>query len=119
MCLYTKIVELEYGANDNGRYYKFSDGSLICLKYKSFTGINITTAWGSLYETSLLSVGDWAYPFASDPYVTATCRSGGIAAFIETVGANATGVTGIYLCRPNSVSNVTVNVDFIAIGRWK
>ena len=39
-----------FGSNSDGSYTKFADGTLICWKVLSFTGLAINTAWGGVYE---------------------------------------------------------------------
>ena len=107
----------ESGSNANGNYIKFNDGTMIC--YKTVTGsVEITTAWGSLYEGAL-ALGDWAASFTSAPNVNITNvgTAGAIAECFSQV-PTATSAGSIFLTRPNSTTtNVTLSV--MAIGRWK
>ncbi len=50
---------IERGSNANGEYVKFADGTMICSLNDVITSLAITTAWGSLYTSSIQS---WTFP---------------------------------------------------------
>ena len=109
---------VESGSNDNGSYIKYSDGTMICYKSTSEITINITTAWGSLYEGSL-NVGNFPVEFVETPTISVTPFGSGM--LIEQGGANASKTSWgtITVVRPTSVSGVKTKFHLIAIGRWK
>lgn len=106
------------GSNDNGNYIKYDDGTLICSVSKSVY-IAMSSQWGSIYESSAVSLGSFPESFISPPIVSATVTYG--AAFIELLANTSTTSWGnITLCRPVSTpSAYTYYIDLIAIGRWK
>lgn len=112
-----------FGSNTNGSYTKFADGTLICWKVVSFTGVAITTAWGSAYENgSALNLGSWPVTFIETPTVfTSPGRiSGSVSAFVEQIQNTSTTAVGttFFWC-PRSHSSATVVANVLGIGRWK
>lgn len=111
---------LEIGSNENGEYIKFKDGLLICTKTKVFT-TTINTAWGSMYESASLSIGDYAYEFKEKPfYINGHCV-GTRACLLENItGSSKSSFGNTYLYRPtNYTTEYAFTVNFIAIGTWK
>lgn len=114
---------VESGSNLNGRYIKFSDGTLICTK--EVTGsINITTGWGSGYTSGTsdtLNLGDYPYEFVGSlPSVSISLTRGGYNGWLTTLQSpslTSPGYTGI--CRFTSQSNFGYTIEVMAIGRWK
>lgn len=107
----------EHGSNSNGHYVKFADGLMICWHTMEVT-TNVTTAWGSWYESS--SGVQWTYPqaFTSNPGLSVS-RYRGVAATIEFANnGDYTHTPSIYLTRPNTASGTSV-LSFVAIGLWK
>ena len=107
-----------YGTANSGEYYKFYDGTLICTKSVTWSSVAHTTAWGNMYETAYLSLGNWPLAFSAKPNVTAVVvdLSG---AFIEhMINTTVSSAGQVCLARPNSgTSNFKVHVT--GVGRWK
>lgn len=114
----TQIIES--GSNANGEYIKYYDGTMICTKVVSGAE-DITTAWGSMYESSAISLGDTADTFTSIPLVFATNQtSTNSGYFIENIyGSSTTSFGYTILARPNSRSNIAYSISLIAIGKWR
>lgn len=112
--------------DSNSRYFKFTDGTLICVKRVTIDSA-MTTAWGTLYETPEISLGTWAYSFASEPIVSITAYSHNSSAtenkkfsFPEGVkGITTTSAGSTCLARATSTAKCTYWVSVIGIGRWK
>jgi len=106
----------EYGSNNNGAYYKFKDGLLICTK--TSTGeISVTSPWGNLYEGSL-NLGNWPYSFIGTPYIS-VANVGGGGGMIESVNnTSPTSCGTVWITRPNT-NTQTNYFHVIGIGRWK
>ena len=116
-CNYVNSI-IESGSNENGSYLKFSDGTLICYSTVTIT-TTINTAWGSMYESSQVSLGTTPYTFYGSFIVTGTCV-GTRSAFLENItdaSVNSYGKT--YLARPSSATSNDYKFQLIAIGRWK
>lgn len=109
---------MEITTNANGVAIKFTNGLMICTKAVSGT-VNITTAWGNMYETGTpINGGDWAVPFTDVPVISI---SNGISSgyFIESTNVTKNVINNIYLARPNSAANTQYKLNIIAFGMWK
>lgn len=108
---------IESGSNSNGSYIKFSDGTMICRKYINFGEIEISNAWGSMYETSELSIGNYAQPFIEIPQISVMPLN---TFFVEKRGNNISETSwgSFWAVRPVSMT-MYIGVDCIAIGKWK
>lgn len=109
---------IESGSNSNGSYIKFSDGTMICYMNKLYSNINITKAWGSMYETDPINLGNFPANFVNIPTVTATC-TGGSTVFIEAFTPSETSLGASWFARPSALANTETIISFIAIGKWK
>ena len=109
---------IESGVNSNGYYVKFADGTMICYMNKLYSNINITKAWGSMYETDPINLGNFPANFVNIPTVTATC-TGGSTVFIETFRPSETSLGASWFARPSALANTETIISFIAIGKWK
>lgn len=111
---------VESGSNANGNWIKYPDGTMICYGDRSFSGVNITSQFGSVYETtSEVNFGTFPQTFYATPNVFIQ-QTGGAMATIETLTDGSTTALGkAYLWRPNSRSNTGPQFKFMAIGRWK
>ena len=111
------------GNNTNGSYIKWDNGLMVC--YKTISGtIDITTAWGSLYVSSDIDMGNFAESFISRPSVNYSANTSTGTQFMLTVsGANgnatSTSAGRTAIVRPNSRTGVAYVIDVIAIGLWK
>lgn len=114
---------IESGSNENGEYVKFADGTMICTKTVAGS-TQIETSWGNLYESSDISLGNFALPFVEAPKVFATngILSGqfGHAFFIEWIkNITNTSFGSTILVRPAPSSGADYNIQLFAIGKWK
>lgn len=110
---------IESGSNSNGSWIKYSDGTMICHGYSQFSGVNINTSWGSLYETAnSLSLGNLPQEFISKPNVFLFSWQ---PFFIDRVynANNTTSWGSFYPVRPTIATNMEIGVSKLAIGRWK
>lgn len=108
---------IESGSNENGNYIKYTDGTMICYNTVSYENVPITSTWGVFYESTLLSLGDYAKPFTSAPTLVLTSY---FPNFIEKYGNDSeTSPGGFYACKPKSASGENVKVSYLAIGKWK
>ena len=106
------------GSNQNGTYFKFQNGLLICIK--SITQTVTFGMWGQWYESTVINFGDFAYPFSAPPQISANLENSGLAGVLGgggNVTATSAGYTRLY--RPSKVESGSVSVSIIAIGRWK
>lgn len=111
-----KIVDS--GSNANGSWVKYADGTMICYILKEYQNVDITNQWGSMYESSYMSLGDLPQTFISTPVVTANCV-GGSSVFVEALSPTTTSLGSSWLARPVAQSNTYPKINYIAIGKWK
>ena len=107
----------ESGSNENGSWIKYEDGTMICYMKRQYNNINITNTWGNVYESPALSLGDLPQTFIEIPMVFA--QSTGTTVWVEGIQPTTTSLGSSYFMRPVSGTNQTINIMFIAIGRWK
>jgi hypothetical protein len=110
---------VESGSNANGDYIKYSDGTMICTKKVSFVGLQFTIAWGNVYETPPVELGDYAQEFVDIPlmFITAATSS----AVAEGVGNTKTGFGKVTFYRPirTDYADYRYNFYLMAIGKWR
>ncbi|MCI6458258.1 MAG: hypothetical protein MSA56_11260 [Clostridium sp.] len=109
---------VESGSNANGDYIKYSDGTMICTKKVSFVGLQFTIAWGNVYETPPVELGDYAQEFVDIPlmFITAATSS----AVAEGVGNTKTSFGKVTFYRPiRTEADYTYTFYLMAIGKWR
>ena len=125
---------IEYDSNENGEYYKFQNGTLICTKRVdtpitfAATGSSSTSGIRSGY----LNLGQWAYSFLERPRVSITASdytAGGVPytwlGKLESPNMSTKpsttyiGKADFYTAFSSLGTSVTIPIDVIGIGRWK
>lgn len=109
---------VEKGTNTNGTYIKFSDGTMICHKKISFSGVAVNIAAGSLYRSNDLTLGSFAETFESVPTVNATLVSGYAGLMSNVNGATVSSGGAVQVFRPASSTNLSYEVDVVAYGTY-
>ena len=111
---------VESGANANGNWVKFADGTMICIKKIKFTNVVINTVWGSVYETaSTLDFGDYAQEFIEIPNVSITLAEGSTCFCERFTERTKTAIGNTFLWKPAVEPGGNMTFDIIAIGKWK
>lgn len=110
---------VESGSNANGEYIKYSDGTMICTKKVSFTGLQFTTVWGNAYETPPIDLGDYAQEFIDIPVMFVSCAYSTAAP--EGLANTKTSYGSVVFYRPIKTDATTYSYTFylMAIGKWK
>lgn len=109
----------ESGENTNGRYIKFDDGTMICSVNKFLGNVEITTASGSLFQSSNLQ-WDFPAPFStSDTALSGTVTGAFIMGYIAGIESNMMTSATYRIINTTSRSPNNVYVRLVAIGRWK
>lgn len=115
-CNYINSI-VESGTNSNGTYIKYSNGVMMCHVTKDFGKVNISNAWGTMYDSEKLQLGDYPQPFVGDYpdiYIMPWASF-----FVErNYSPSLTSFGAFWAARPN-VGTVDVRVSCFAIGRWK
>lgn len=107
---------IESGSNANGNYVKFSDGTLICWYYGS-KNVAINKAYGSLYQGTITCTFPAA--FYSKPAVSIGQAKWGTGASWGAVSSTNTTSTVLRFLDAFSRSSASMDISYIAIGRWK
>lgn len=113
-------VIVESGTNSDGNFVRWSDGTQICYKtIKIRTAI--TEAWGSIFCSPLIELGQWAKSFIKAPSVSATSGLSNYYTWLSNVaGTKAVDVGHLYLLRPDKASQENdYSISVVGFGKWK
>lgn len=112
---------IDSGSNDNFKYIKFSDGTLI--QYATIIFNNPSwNQWGSLYYAEY-DMSQYKFPvsFIDRPVVTGNISHGtgsGDGWISRIGGASTTDIESLAIARPTTYAD-SIYVNITAIGRWK
>lgn len=101
-------------------YIKYPDGTMI--QWGIWRGTVTYSAWGSIYESSVISLGDFPIAFVGQtPVVTISPNNSGSSVMgVSGTSPSLTSLGGCRVYRPNNpVSTYDITLGWIAIGRWK
>jgi len=106
---------IERGNNANGHYVKYADGTMICWRRATDTGLAISTAMRGAFRSDIVA---WTFPvaFIEAPMVVGAAKNGTASSVVTTTGANAS--VSYYYVHPTNDAALDRSADFIAIGRW-
>ncbi|MCV6162985.1 hypothetical protein [Pseudomonas aeruginosa] len=109
---------IERGANANGDYVRYTDGTQICWFNASVTDQAIDAAYGSLFT----GTRSWSFPiaFSGSPTVSVGLFRWGTGAGWGTVGgiASASGITLRAFDIVSRATGTATSISAIAVGRW-
>ena len=114
---------VESGSNTNGSWTKWADGTMIINKTVLGTA-NITNAWGSLYVSAEINLGNFPVAFIEMPTIVVSPQTQTGTQYMLT-GQGGSGYGSetnagyVSLVRPNSRTNVAYRLEVIAKGKWK
>ena len=109
--------EIESGSNTNGKYIKYSDGTMLC--YGIVTGTStLSDYWGQFERTQDIAI---SYPqtFVSTPTLNINNEGvdgGPVSVIIISNGASN---CAVQLLKANGSSDASYKIHYVAIGRWK
>lgn len=110
---------IERGANSNGEYTKFADGTLICWFTRSVESVanNFSGGTTNLYFSSEVGLTFPATFVGITPTVTSSAplSSGGTSSWPSVRGSSLTGTS---LALISNVQNAAAYLGYTAIGRW-
>ncbi len=107
---------VESGSNANGRWIRFSDGTQICSFYGS-RSLSIPNAYGSLYQNQFTCT--YPAPFINKPSVSIGQIQWGTGASWGMVSGTYTGTVAFRVIDVMERSTASMDISYIAIGRWK
>lgn len=109
---------IERGANANGDYVRYADGTQICWFNASVTDQAIDAVYGSLFT----GTRSWSFPiaFSGSPTVSVGLFRWGTGAGWGTVGgiASASGITLRAFDIVSRATGTATSISAIAVGRW-
>lgn len=107
------------GSDDNGRWIKFYDGTLICTNRFTWS-FNMSTAWGSLYYGVYIADFTFPSPFSVLDHFGLSFRNGDIIGMsMMDKLPDLNGFNGRVMATTVSPQTQNANVSYIAVGRWK
>ena len=111
---------VDSGSNTNGSWVKYYDGTMICTKIIENITNDISKAWGNLYESQApIDLGSMPQSFTILNYIDASLTSDSWHCWIvRHANSTISNFGKLYLARPTTGSAI-VNVNCIAIGKWK
>ena len=114
---------VESGSNTNGSWTKWADGTMIINKTVLGTA-NITNAWGSLYVSNEINLGNFPVAFIEMPTIVVSPQTQtGTQYMLAGQGGSGygseTNAGYVSLVRPNSRTNVAYRLEVIAKGKRK
>lgn len=113
---------VESGSNDNGRWIKYSDGSMICYGSKDVT-FDCSQAWGNLFIGRYESYISFSQEFIDIPLLQIHTRSTtNASSWLISYDKTTVSKSNFYevdIARATANSSVPITIIFIAIGRWK
>lgn len=111
----SSIIEIE--SNTNGDYIKFLDGTMICIEKRSVVCSSVfVNMFGSTSGNTYRGTIAWTFPAAFSVAPNVMALGNGYANVIEGSAATTTSVS---VFPYTLTSGNTINVDLIAIGKWK
>ena len=110
---------VEQGTDSIWTYRKWNSGVAECW---GTTSVNVTSyaGWGNEYYSS--PYGTATFPtdlFNNTPSAVNTTRKSGAEGSTVISGVTKTGITQIYIVRPNSGQTGTLTFSVYAVGKWK
>lgn len=104
------------GSNANGNYIKYANGTMICYNIISLT-VDITSPYEGEY---FASTGTINYPvsFISVPTTIVTLNQNNSLLRFNTTNIYTNKFNG-YISKLQSKSDVSVIIQYVAIGKWK
>jgi hypothetical protein len=113
---------VESGSNDNGRWIKYSDGSMICYGSKDVT-LDCSQAWGNLFIGRYEGYISFPQEFIDIPLLQIHTRSTtNVSSWLISYDKTTVSKSNFYevdIARATSNNSVPIVIIFIAIGKWK
>lgn len=106
---------IESGQNENGWWFKYVDGTMICTKMLAGTPDSVTPWTSGIYYKDI-PVGNWAKSFTA--LINVQVSSSSTQYWCNIGGVNETSGGTVRLLRPDN-NPVYYETRILAIGRWK
>lgn len=119
LCLCGDFI-VEQGTIEDWNYRKWNSGIAECWRINTYGSIDITSPWGSIYESGTMAPV-W-FPinfFVEAPVCHALPHYGSNMYFVECGQITKEHTGTLWICRPTSMTVTNVALSFFAIGKWK
>ena len=109
------------GVNTHWYYRKWASGTLECWCRKEYSGVAITSTFGSVRYASLANFSDYPVAFRYFPVTTVTgsITNGNGWVVQDDATKSTTNVGKLTVYAPSNISSAKVTVNVYSIGRWK
>lgn len=111
------------GSSGGWQYVKFNSGLAICTKYRTTGGINVGSAWGSIYGTDDNAITSISYPFTftAKPVeiASAVYQAQGSVMLMNGQTSNTTSATATYEMARGTNRWVSIDINYFVMGYWK
>ena len=97
-------------------YCKFPDGTLICWGQVSVR--SSYQSWGAMYVTDVNPNVTFPIPFTEKPALSVTCNAKSSGVIVNAV-CTATQWNQVAIMRQTAGSNLSLTLDYTAVGKWK
>ena len=109
---------IESGSNENGKYIKFSDGTLICYG-KASMSFSINIAYGSVFRSDMQSIS-LPYSFIDTNYVVTLQGLAPVHVCYAVYDDKSVNLFKFYPVGFVSQASVSSrNIEYMCIGKWK
>lgn len=112
-------TDFEFGQNENGYYFKFPNGMLVCCQYLTITDLAFTKEYGALFYNN--QTYTWTYPvtFVGKPSISINTFLRGGMGGAAINGKIYTGQVSFFVYSLINYTFADGGVSMLAIGRWK
>jgi len=115
-CNYVNGI-IESGSNANGKYIKYIDGTMICYGTKHYNSVSISNTYQSVMKWYNDNIS-FPQTFIGRPIVNGNVNVDGDLIYFNTHSITTT-TFSYFISSEKSGTFTNVDVDYIAIGKWK
>ena len=105
-------------SNGEDKVIKFANGMMIIAGKRTFTGISITSSWGSIYESAKIQLGNFSVPFKATPTIIANVI-GDVDCLLQYINGTTSSSIGFTFFSSGVTKTGNITVNFIATGSWR
>ena len=110
---------VEQGTSGVWTYRKWYSGFAECHGYHEISGVDVTTAWGTWFYSSEITLPTYPFTFKDIPCVNVSLQSDHSVVLDGIRGGSATTVGKTFMYRPFEETGVKGRFTIYAYGRWK
>lgn len=106
-------------SNGKDKVIKFQNGMMIITGTRNLGSIAMTSTWGSFYESGEINLGTFSESFIESPTVLASITNNSTECLLQQVNSTTNTSIGASWALSGTSKTGTVEIDYVAIGRWK